>query len=195
MLNSLEQWDRELLLFFNGLSQEAYDPFWLVVTKPESWVLLYVLIFYLIFARFGRTTGAIAAVFAILTALLSNLSSELIKRLTTRLRPNNDASLNELLRILLDAEGYSFFSGHAATSFAVSTLVVLLFRIQLPWIYAILIWPFLFSLSRLYLAVHYPSDVLVGMLAGITMGVIAYRLFNKFFGGSREMESLHPTNS
>lgn len=190
MLDTIDRWDRELLLFLNGLGNESFDSFWLAVTKPQSWVLLYLLIFYLIFAHFGRIRGAIASVTLILTAFLANLCSELIKNLTTRLRPNNDASINEFLRILLDAEGYSFFSGHAATSFAVSTLVILILKKPYPWIYAILIWPFLFSLSRLYLAVHYPSDVIVGMAIGIGVGYLSYRIFTHFFGRSEPTATL-----
>ena len=190
MLDTIDRWDRELLLFLNGLGSESFDPFWLAVTKPQSWVMLYLLIFYLLFACYGRTRGAIASVTLILTAFLANLCSELIKNLTTRLRPINDASIKEFLRILLDAEGYSFFSGHAATSFAVSTLVILLLKARYPWIYAILIWPFLFSLSRLYLAVHYPSDVIVGMVIGTAVGYLSYRIFKYFFGNTAPTATL-----
>ena len=78
MLDTIDRWDRELLLFLNGLGNESFDSFWLAVTKPQSWVLLYLLIFYLIFAHFGRTRGAIASVTLILTAFLANLCSSLL---------------------------------------------------------------------------------------------------------------------
>jgi undecaprenyl-diphosphatase len=100
----------------------------------------------------------------------------LVKTMFLRLRPNNQPELQDLIRILQSPTNYSFFSGHASSSFVVATFVVLCIKEKYKWIYAIYIWPILFVMSRIYVGVHYPSDLIVGAMVGILFAHIFYRL-------------------
>jgi len=82
----------------------------------------------------------------------------------------------DVIRVLKDPTGYSFFSGHASSSFSIVVYVVLCVRNFSPWVYLAFIWPLLFSLSRIYVGVHYPSDLLVGALVG---SLIAFLIFGR----------------
>lgn len=95
-----------------------------------------------------------------LLALLFN--NMLLKHLIARSRPYD--CIRGLIPLITPPTDYSFPSGHTAASFAVG---VLLFR-KLPKRYGIpaLVLAALIGFSRLYLGVHYPSDVLAGALLG-----------------------------
>lgn len=93
------------------------------------------------------------------------LCNIVLKPLIARPRP---FEANPIIMLLIDAPSdYSFPSGHTAVSFATAT--VLLLRKQKGRIPA-LILAFLIAFSRLYLYVHYPSDVLVGAIIGLVSG-------------------------
>lgn len=118
-----------------------------------------------------REYGAQAAIALIIGFVLCNC---VLKTAVDRIRPFELANITELLvRPPTDA---SFPSGHSTASFAMST-VLLLNRHPLRW--PVLILSVLIALSRLYLYVHYPTDVLAGVLLGILNGVLAVTLWRK----------------
>ena len=82
-----------------------------------------------------------------------------------------------LARILQDPNSFSFFSGHASSSFAVTTFMVLLLQQHYRAIYLAYLWPVLFVVSRVYVGVHYPGDVLVGSVVGVTIALLMFRLY------------------
>ena len=84
-----------------------------------------------------------------------------------------------VLPSLKNPQSYSFISGHATTSTFFSVFVILLLKDKYKYIYFILFWPLLFAYSRLYLGVHFPIDILVGILIGIVFANIYYFLFKK----------------
>lgn len=98
-----------------------------------------------------------------------------IKLLVGRERPY----LAHDFTILIKApSGSSFPSGHAASSFAAATY---LFMKNRRWGAVALVMAFLIGFSRLYLFVHYPSDVLVGALLGSALGYLGYKLYVRYF--------------
>lgn len=102
-----------------------------------------------------------------------------IKDNTHRLRPNNDPEIKHLLRTLISPGSFSFMSGHATTSTFFSVYVILLLEKRYNWAYLIFIFPALFAYSRLYLGVHFPLDISVGIITGITLAHIYYFFFRK----------------
>ena len=103
--------------------------------------------------------------------------TDLTKNVVARLRPNNDEEINTLIRILRSPSGFSFFSGHASSSFSVITFVVLFLRRHFKWIYLFYIWPILFAMSRIYVGVHFPIDLMVGASVGIFSAWMFYKLY------------------
>ncbi|MBC2839057.1 phosphatase PAP2 family protein [Robiginitalea sp. SC105] len=177
MLDRILQWDREAFIYLNGLGIEQFDAFWAAVTDISTWIPLFLLFFLLILRLFPIRQGLVMGATTVLLVLFILWFTEFTKEFVARLRPNNDAEINTLIRILRSPTNYSFFSGHASSSFSVTTLMVLFLRNRLRWAYLFYLWPLLFALSRIYVGVHYPVDILVGAIVGLLTGWGFYRLY------------------
>jgi undecaprenyl-diphosphatase len=179
MLQTLKEWDRELFIWLNNLGIEQYDSFWIFVTQIESWLPLFLFFFILIFYFYGLKKGFVVIFFLLVSFSLTLTFTNLVKEYVARLRPNNLEALSGLIRILQKPTNYSFFSGHASSSFAVTTFVALCIRKHSKWIYLSFLWPIIFVLSRIYVGVHYPSDLFVGALVGTLIAFLIYWVCKK----------------
>ncbi len=175
-MDQILDWDKELFLYLNGLSHLQWDYFWLLVTRIENWIPLYILFFFLYWKKLSRKKALLATVSTLILMGLTLGITTLVKNVVTRIRPSNEPDLNGLVRVLQTNVDFSFFSGHSAVSFAVSVFVILILKQHIKWIWIILIWPFLFAMSRIFVGVHYPSDLFVGAIVGILLAVISRKL-------------------
>lgn len=179
MFESLLEWDRETFLYINSLGIEKYDAFWATITEITTWIPLFLFFVVLLLWKFPRQE----AVFKLLTYLLLVITvltlTHLVKTGVARIRPNNADEINAMARILKTPTDYSFFSGHASSSFSITVLMFLFLREKLKWALLFFIWPLLFSISRIYVGVHYPSDILVGALVGVLMGMLFFQLHKR----------------
>ena len=115
-----------------------------------------------------RKSGAVMVVALVVDVLLCNI---VLKNLIARTRPYDvNTGVHLLVAKLHD---YSFPSGHTAASFASVTALYLAGEKKL-WKFA-LVLACLIAISRLYLYVHYPTDVLGGILIGVISGYLGYR--------------------
>ncbi|MCK5678504.1 MAG: phosphatase PAP2 family protein [Flavobacteriaceae bacterium] len=175
-LEKIIQNDKDLFVYLNSLGNENWDTFWMTITNQFSWIPLYFLFFFLIYKSFGWKKGF---VLLLLTALLVTFSDQFtvfIKNYFERLRPNRDPSINEIIRILKNNKSFSFLSGHATTSTAVSLFMHLSLKKYYKYTILFFIWPLLFAYSRIYIGVHFPIDVTAGALLGLLIGYVFYRL-------------------
>lgn len=175
-LERIIQYDKDLFVYLNGLGSQPWDVFWMGVTNQLSWIPLYLLFLYLIFRYLGWKNGV---AFLLLAAILVTFSDQFtvwIKDYFERLRPNRDPSINAGIRILKNNTSYSFVSGHATTSMAVSLLVYLSVKKYIRYGLLFFIWPIMFAYSRIYIGVHFPLDVISGALLGMLIGYLFYRI-------------------
>ncbi|MDT0689441.1 phosphatase PAP2 family protein [Salegentibacter sp. F188] len=179
MWDKLTQWDRELFVYLNSLGIESHDNFWIFVTQPENWIPLHILFFILFFIAYYWRKAVMTSLFLLATVGTTLAFTNLVKGIAIRLRPNNNPDLMEIIRILQEPTNYSFFSGHASTSFAAVTFIVLVLREKFSWIYLGYIWPLLFVLSRIFVGVHYPSDIIVGAFVGVIMAFLFFWAYQK----------------
>lgn len=178
MFEKLLKWDQDTLIYLNGLGSEKSDLFWLITTNFITWIPLFLFIIILLFQTYNQKEfGGVALCYISMLVILT-IVILITKEGVERLRPVNDTSINQLLRIVRMPTDYSFFSGHAASSFSIITMTVLFLRKRIKWIGFLFLWPLLFSFSRMYLGVHYPLDILVGCLVGVVFAWILYRIFN-----------------
>lgn len=169
--------DKELFLFLNGLGSEAYDEFWKLITKQINWAPFILAVFYLIQRKIGWKNFGIAILFLVVLIAFTDQITNLFKYSFERLRPCNDTDVNGIARIVIHRNSFSFFSGHASNSMATTTFIFLLLRKHYKFTFLLFLFPLIFAFSRIYLGLHFPSDILVGYLFGATFGFGFYKLF------------------
>lgn len=120
-----------------------------------------------------RPVGFAVALALILDLLTCNM---MVKPLVARTRPYD---INEAVQLLIaKPHDYSFPSGHSAASFAAAS--ALFFSGTKLWIPACILGA-LIAFSRLYLYVHFPTDVLGGIVLGIAVGALAVYIVKRFY--------------
>ncbi|WP_046757290.1 phosphatase PAP2 family protein [Kordia jejudonensis] len=178
MLDQLLAYDKELLIYLNNLGGVQFHTFWKYITSFIYWVPVLLFIFFRIYIRFPRRQAGLIIGYGLIIMIISLLLVEVVKVGIERLRPCNDPTVAPFLNIIIKPANYSFFSGHATVSFAVTTFLVLMLRKVFKTIYLLYLWPVLFIYSRLYFGVHYPSDILTGIIVGILIGIAFHRICN-----------------
>lgn len=182
MLEKLLNWDQDLLIYLNSLGSEQTDVFWLITTSFITWIPLFLFIIILLFQVYNRKELRWVLLSYMSMLIFLTIVIFIVKESVGRFRPINDISINGVLRIISSPTDYSFFSGHAASSFSIIMLAVLFLKRKIKWIGFLFIWPLLFSFSRMYLGVHYPIDIIVGALVGVLFASIFYRMHQKIIG-------------
>ena len=178
MLDRLIHIDEQFLLALNSHHTPFCDVLMEDISGRFTWVPLYLLIVGLMFWRMGWKRALISIVLISLAITVTDqLCGHLIRPLVARLRPSNLANPFSAMVTVVHgyrSGSYSFPSCHAANTFAFATLFSLIFRRR--WVViSIFTWATLVSCSRLYLGVHYPSDLLVGAVIG---SLVAWGLYS-----------------
>lgn len=168
--------DISILMFIQEyIRSEEFHGFWRGITflGEAGWFWL-VLALVLMIPRKTRRVGFAALLSVGIGALITNVC---LKNIVARPRPYDAcAAIIPLVKKLSD---YSFPSGHTCASFASAFIY---FR-MLPRKYGItaMILAVLISFSRLYLGVHYPTDVLGGFLVGLAASILAVALVKRYW--------------
>ena len=139
----------------------------------EFWILLALIL--LCFKK-TRKAGVAMAIAMACGYLIGNMG---MKNLFARIRPYDLVEVELLVEKLHD---FSFPSGHTLVSFEAATALWVYHR---KWGVAALILATLIALSRLYLFVHYPTDVLVGLVLGVVIALLACRLVDRLWTRKR----------
>jgi len=177
--------DIALLKAINGLFIYGFDKTMLVISGTATWIPLFAYIIWQLIITHGKKFGIYAILLASLSVGMSDIvSSRIFKPTVQRLRPSHNEKLQDELHYAKDSNGndyrggnYGFYSSHAS-NFAALTFFLLLALPRHHRLQSILILAtILTSLSRIYLGVHFPTDILMGWLMGGMFGYIFYRLF------------------
>ncbi len=179
MLSYLVSLDLWLLLLINGLHNHFMDMIMIYLSSKLGWLPLYLILLYLV-VKYEKRNWWLVLISVAITITISDQSSvHLFKNVFERLRPCYVEDLTDKLHLITGCGGsYGFVSSHAANSAALSTFMILLLRKQVKWVLIVMmIYTILVSYSRIYLAKHYPSDVIAGVLLGILVGYITFNLY------------------
>ncbi len=182
--SKIQDMDMQVLSIFNGSDNIMLDQMVQILTSGLTWIPLYVMLFFVVM-RNNETMGQIAlvvgsAIFCVLFA--DGLVDGIIKQLAERWRPSNDPTFKYMVQVVDDIrlKGYSFCSAHAANTMSLAVFFSLLIRSKMLTI-TLVIWSLINCWTRLYLGVHYPSDILCGMIIGIIVGILVYLLYYKIY--------------
>lgn len=176
--------DLALLHFFNGSQSAIYDQFILTLTNGLTWIPLYIALFIMVL----KNNESMSQIFIIVgccalgVIFSAGLDDLLIKPLVARPRPTQDLLVKYTIDTALGyrESNFSFFSAHAANTFTVAIYMIFLVRNR-AFTIAMVLWSLFNCYTRLYLGVHYPSDILCGLLFGAVVGSVAYWLHLRLY--------------
>ncbi|MCB9195200.1 MAG: phosphatase PAP2 family protein [Flavobacteriales bacterium] len=191
MIDWLENIDRNLLLTINSGHTPFLDQLMWLISEKYFGIPFYLLFLYLAYRTFG-TRGMLLFLFlGVLCIGTTDLSSKyLFKEIFLRYRPSHNVELQDQLHYVNNYHGgtYGFISSHSANLFSITSFALFAFwnESKKGLLLLIVLFPMIVAYSRVYLGVHYPSDVIVGAFWGILIGWISYRIFdNQLIGQNR----------
>lgn len=174
-INTIIEFDRQLLLGVNGSSSLFIDGLAVVLTAPSTWIPLYVALFYLVMRNNESARQIILVVAGALLCILlaGTLDDTLVKPLVARWRPTHDPAIGMLVDTVNNYRGgkYGFFSAHAANTFSIAIYFCLMVRSRVLST-AMILWSLVNCWTRMYLGVHFPGDIVCGLLWGAVVGTV-----------------------
>ena len=179
-MEEIIQFDKQLLLMVNGSDSQFMDYIILTLTNAITWIPLYVgLLFVVIKSNKNvREVLLILAAAGLCYLLAGAVDDSIVKPLVARWRPTHDPEIGSLVDVVNGYRGgyYGFFSAHAANTFSIAIFFSLLMR-QRMLTFFLIGWSLLNCYTRLYLGVHYPGDITVGLLWGGFVGWLVHKLY------------------
>ncbi len=173
-MNALLEWDANVLLWIQeNMRTDLMTTIMKAITRLGDGGCLWIVLA-LVFLVVGKTrkVGATSALALIINYITVNL---VIKNAVGRIRPYE--VVDGLVSLVGNQSEFSFPSGHAAHAFAVGVVILVMMpkKIGVP----VFVLSILIAFSRLYIGVHYPTDVIVGALLGTVIAFISIFIINR----------------
>ncbi len=179
MLEKILEVERGAFLFLNGCHHLFWDSFMWLYSGQIAWIPLVLFFLILLFYKNDwKEALLIVCSIAIVIALCDQFTSGICKPYFMRFRPTHHPDFMDYVKTVNDYRGgkYGFISSHAANAFGFAMFSLLLFRYRWFSIF-ILLWATIMAYSRIYLGVHFISDIVPGIFVGIFFGYLVYTLY------------------
>ena len=184
MLDKLELFDRALFLAINAFHAPILDNVMYYISQIWVFAPVFAYWLFMVFRRYGLKKLVILIGFLVFLIVLTDQTANQTKHAIKRYRPSHNLEIQSQVHTINNYKGgtYGFFSGHATNTFGVAMLLFLIFSKESKLFRsAFFAWAAIISYSRIYLGVHYPSDIFVGLVVGIFWGYVVYRLIQYIF--------------
>ena len=180
MLETIVEWDYTLFKLINGSGPPFIDSLMILLSDKLIWVPLYLWIIFKLAESYRHNLLWVLVPLVLAVVISDQVTSAFMKPFFERLRPCRDPLLSDTVIIVSKCGGrYGFASSHAANTMALGMFSWLYFRNSFAW--GMITWALLVGLSRIYLGVHFPGDVVVGALIGIVAAITCYLLIKIAF--------------
>lgn len=174
-------YERELFFLLNGGLPPFLDKFMWIYTGKYPWIFLLLVFLFLLFYKKNWKDALLVITFiTIAITLCDQISSGFCKPFFARLRPSHHPDFAPFVISFNGYKGglYGFTSSHAANFFGFATFTALLLKNKL-YTYTIIFCALLSCYTRIYLGVHFPTDILAGTIIGITASSLTYLLYKQ----------------
>jgi undecaprenyl-diphosphatase len=186
MIEYFEEIDRQIVLAINSWHSPLLDEVMWWISARITWIPLYIFILILAFKKLNKHHFIYFILLAAIAVIVTDLVSvHLFKNVFLRYRPSHNLHLLDQLHFYQIAPGnrykggeYGFISSHAANYFAIATASYLVLKkdySRLKWL--LLFIGIIICFSRIYLGVHYLSDVVVGAVIGSLITFLLYKFW------------------
>ena len=179
MVEQLALWERDAFLAINAAHTPYWDAFMYLISSRWPWIAVaFGLVIFLFAKKPLRESILLVLMIALLITVADQLSSGLIKPYFERLRPSYHPLTADMVQSVYGykAWGYGFISGHATNFMALAMFTALAFRNR--WYTAVVFALALTTAySRIYLGVHFITDVVPGACVGLLLGYLVYLLY------------------
>jgi undecaprenyl-diphosphatase len=181
---SFTTFDQYLLGLFNGSNSLFLDSMAQWLTSGLTWIPLYIALFILVMKN-NETMAQIALIVGcslLCIILAGGLTDFVVKPLVARWRPANDPFFKYAVDVVANhrSSDYGFFSAHAANTMSLAVFFSFLVRDRLLG-FTLVVWSLINCWTRLFLGLHYPFDILFGILWGIVAGSLSYLVFHHIY--------------
>lgn len=179
MIEKILTYERGAFFALNGSDCDFLDRFMWIFTGRTVWLPLAVLILLvLIYKKNWRESILILLAIVLVVTLCDQFASHICKPYFTRFRPTHHPDFMNEVKTVFNYRGgrYGFISSHAANAFGFATLMTLILRNRL-FAWTIFFWATLTAYTRVYLGVHFISDIVPGAISGVFFGYIVYKLY------------------
>lgn len=181
MLEKVLIWERDAFIALNGSDSLFLDNFMWLYSGKSVWLPLAIFIlFVLLYKRSWKESLLILLAIVLTITLCDQFASHICKPIFTRFRPTHHPDFMDQVKVVFGYRGglYGFISSHAANAFGFATLLMLIMRDRFLS-FTLLFWATVTSYSRIYLGVHFISDIVPGILSGLFFGYVVYHLYLK----------------
>lgn len=181
-MNEVEKilpYERNLFLWLNDYHTEYWDTFMWIYSGKLIWLPLVVAALAIFVYKIKWKEAVVLLLCAGLIGILCDyFSAQVIKPYFERFRPTHHPDFHEFVETVRGYRGgrYGFISNHAANGFGIVTFTALLFRYKY-FTLTIVLWATLTAYSRVYLGVHFISDVVGGAIWGVFAGSLVYYIY------------------
>lgn len=182
ILSELIQQDKALLLTLNGSDSLYLDQLAKILTTATTWIPFYIGLFLMVLKNGVDFRQVISVLLSagLCVLLAGSIDDLIVKPMVGRWRPTHDPEIGILVDIVNGYRGgsYGFFSAHASNTFSIAILFCWMVRSRLLSV-AVVLWSLTNCWTRMYLGVHFPLDILVGLIWGFLCGSFVYYLYNR----------------
>lgn len=172
--------DRQLLLLLNFDGSPFWDSFFWFMSEKYTWVPMYIILLWVIYRRYGFKYMSIVFLFIIASVGATDQIANFFKDNTPKFRPTHTDLLDGLVNTVRGYRGgnYGSVSAHAATTFSIAAITSWVLRNRVYTI-SIMCWCGLVCYSRIYLGVHFPFDIMFGLMTGLFVSWLAIFFLGK----------------
>jgi undecaprenyl-diphosphatase len=184
MIEAIKTLDTDLLLGINAMHSSFLDDVMWFFSKSWPTVLIALVFGFLFYKKHSYKKAIEFLLGCALVFACTDFSTNVIKNSVKRYRPTHTVDIQSQIHLVNNYSGgkYGFFSAHTANTFGLITYIFFCLNwLNKKYKSLLFLYPLMVGYSRIYLGVHFPSDILMGIVSGLFFGWLIYKIMSRYF--------------